>query len=181
MDCSVCNFNAHWCSVAVLTDSDTWRWPCRAKTCCVKWKWKEKIICCITDGLDIHRLYNTQNLHIKLKNNGLKIFIAVIFTSTWFWLLMRKQKQWKYTILSCGIFRMGEYIDGSLLQWAIQEVQLANVGSKILFLQASIQRTAKETQFLIDIHTCSRIWWLIKQFIPCNPPLFVDTARIGMM
>jgi hypothetical protein len=26
--------------------------------------------------------YNTQNLHIKLKNIGMKIFIAVIFTSS---------------------------------------------------------------------------------------------------
>jgi hypothetical protein len=58
MDCSVCNFNANWCSVAVSTDSDTWRWPYRAETCCAKWKWKEKIICCITDGLNIHRLFN---------------------------------------------------------------------------------------------------------------------------
>jgi hypothetical protein len=57
MNCSVCNFNAHWCSVAVSTDSDTWRWPYRAETCYVKWKWKEKIICYITDGLDIHRLF----------------------------------------------------------------------------------------------------------------------------
>jgi hypothetical protein len=31
----VCNFNAHWCSVAVLTYWDTWRWPSRAETYCV--------------------------------------------------------------------------------------------------------------------------------------------------
>jgi hypothetical protein len=56
----VCNFNAHWCSVAVSTDSEAWRWPYRAETYCVKWKWgkKRKENCFITDGLGIHRLFN---------------------------------------------------------------------------------------------------------------------------
>jgi hypothetical protein len=52
MDYSVCDFNAHWCSVTVSTYWDTWRWPSRAETCCVlSESGRKKIICCITGRL----------------------------------------------------------------------------------------------------------------------------------
>jgi hypothetical protein len=52
----------------------------RAETCCVKWKWKEKIICCITDRLDIYRLFNMAcNRVLKYRILGLIFFVYDTF------------------------------------------------------------------------------------------------------
>jgi hypothetical protein len=65
MDYGVCDFNAHWCSVAVSTYWDNWRWPSRAETCCVlSESGRKKILYCITDGLwYTFTIYHPENQH----------------------------------------------------------------------------------------------------------------------